>query len=211
MRHPAILKPDESRQPQPQPTHIYSSLTSDSSIRLLELQPGAPSQPIECRLFIVDLASDPIYEAISYEWGDPSKTTSITCDGKHRSVRMNLELALRSFRKPSESRVLWIDALCINQDDDMEKSHQVAMMGDIYRKAKTGLAWLGPDPQDQAQSACELMTQIVSVVTEHAKSFPISQLPRIKPDHPIFETNESWNSLQHFSELTYFRRTWIVQ
>ncbi len=70
---------------------------------------------------------------------------------------MNLGLALKRLRHPEQSRVLWIDAVCINQDDIQERSQQVAMMGDIYKQASRVLTWIGePSPPkdiDTEQSA----------------------------------------------------------
>jgi len=104
-----------------------------------------------------------------------------------------------------------MDALCINQEDDAEKSHQVAMMGEIYRKAETVLAWLGPDTYGHAKPAFELIMMIASTVSEQLKSLHFSELPKLKSNHPIHEAKASWYSLNYFGCLPFFDRAWIVQ
>jgi len=85
------------------------------------------------------------------------------------------------------------------------------MMGEVFRKAETVLAWLGPDVGGHAKRAFELIEMIVSVVIEQTKSFHISKLPRLKSDHPIFEAKASWYSLEHFGYHGFFDRAWILQ
>ncbi|KXJ85445.1 heterokaryon incompatibility protein-domain-containing protein [Microdochium bolleyi] len=94
----------------------------------------------------------PEYTALSYVWGtevDPGRITvsqGALTGALH--VTRNLEVALRNLRKPSEARVLWIDAICINQDDIHEKSRQVAFMAEVYKHAQPVLVWLGAQEDD---------------------------------------------------------------
>ena len=90
------------------------------------------------------------YEAISYVWGDPNNTRDIECNGNTVQITTNLADALLQFRHPKRKRRLWVDALCINQADNNEKSLQVSRMGQIYKNAKRVLVWLGPDLGDGA-------------------------------------------------------------
>ena len=86
------------------------------------------------------------YEALSYTWGRPNThfpPPFITLNGAKFEVRENLSHALRYLTFNSKDRVLWIDVICINQDDTSEKSHQVQQMGDIYRMASQVVVWLG--------------------------------------------------------------------
>jgi hypothetical protein len=71
-------------------------------------------------------------------------------------ITSNLDIALSHLRLELEARLLWIDALCINQCDDHEKSLQLAMMGKIYCQAGSVVAWLGPE-EDNSNDAFELM------------------------------------------------------
>jgi hypothetical protein len=130
---------------------IYSSVRfSDlsSQIRLVELLPGRYEDPIAVRLFVTDRVSNQSYAALSYVWGSRDADVSIAVDGKSFDVSANLAEALRCLRHEGSPRVIWIDAICINQSDDAEKSAQVAMMGDIYRNAADVLIFLGGEKDE---------------------------------------------------------------
>jgi hypothetical protein len=127
----------------------YTPLELDrQEIRLVTVAPDQSSADIHCTLTIVSLLQDPVYEALSYTWGDETKTTVINVEGSPFDVTSNLATALRHLRKPDEPRVLWIDALSINQKDIPEKNSQVPQMGNIYRRATTVIAWLGESRED---------------------------------------------------------------
>lgn len=84
------------------------------------------------------------YDALSYAWGSGENTKSITCNGVELAVTENLFQALKALRYANDSaRYLWIDAICINQSDDLEKSNQVSNMLLIYQKAHQVVVWLG--------------------------------------------------------------------
>ncbi|KAF1982758.1 hypothetical protein K402DRAFT_295350, partial [Aulographum hederae CBS 113979] len=86
------------------------------------------------------------YDALSYAWESDKGTTIIQVDGHHLQVTRNLAHALRRLRRPGVARTLWVDAICINQSDNEEKSRQVGMMKNIYESASFVLIWLGPEP-----------------------------------------------------------------
>jgi len=98
-----------------------------------------------CTLELVSLDASPAYAALSYVWGDETVHEDIVVNGQRKSVTYNLSRALREFENYGP-HIVWIDALCINQADDVEKSHQVAIMGDIYRSAEIVKIWLGEIP-----------------------------------------------------------------
>jgi hypothetical protein len=112
-------------------------------IRLLHLPPGRWRGPILCSLSTVSLDDKPHYEALSYCWGNQAIVKPICLDSHLRHVTTNLEAALRRLRHRDRPRCLWVDALCINQADDIEKSHQVNLMKEIYSNAAEVLLWLG--------------------------------------------------------------------
>ncbi|KAI0443443.1 heterokaryon incompatibility protein-domain-containing protein [Xylaria telfairii] len=116
-------------------------------IRILCLKPGDWDDPIECQLEWRYLSDD--YWTLSYVWGDYKD---------HKSIRVNSQsdfwmtenafTALRRLRwldkkEKMDGIIIWIDAICINQADIRERNAQVAMMGDIYKKAKSVIIWLG--------------------------------------------------------------------
>jgi hypothetical protein len=120
---------------------------SSSQIRLIELLPGHDTDPIAVRLFVTDRGCIQ-YEALSYVWGFRDADLAITVGGKPFDVSANLAEALRCLRHNHSPRVMWIDAICINQADNAEKSAQVVMMGDIYRNAADVLIFLGGNKDD---------------------------------------------------------------
>ncbi|PMD33030.1 HET-domain-containing protein [Hyaloscypha variabilis F] len=140
---------------------------SEHQIRLLTLFPGEfPSinevaSPIEIEFQTISFGDAnsqgvprPKYEALSYTWGVerspvPAMVKSQGCS-KQSFVEMtqNLATALVYLRHNSEPRVLWIDALCINQEDMEERNSQVARMADIFRLADRVVVWLGPESEE---------------------------------------------------------------
>lgn len=95
----------------PEKPYQYERLPALTSIRILELLPGADEDPVSCLLHLTDLSNPVQYEAISYAWGDANIKVPINCDGKRIGVTQNLQTALKYFRFPSKSRFLWADAL----------------------------------------------------------------------------------------------------
>ncbi|KAK6949305.1 hypothetical protein Daesc_009380 [Daldinia eschscholtzii] len=133
----------------------YQHLQDGRSFRLLSLLPGDdPADPIRCQLQVHSLTEDgqiPQYTALSYVWGDRSFDTHIECEGGILPVNRGCFQALRSLRdslrNPGRDLAFtpyfWVDAVCINQLDEREKSSQVRLMGDIYRSAETVLCFIG--------------------------------------------------------------------
>ena len=123
-------------------------------IRLVLLHPGTFDQPISCSLAYISLyePSTTAYEALSYCWGDARHRLDISVTVPEPeelsvyllSVTAALHSAMRSLRPQiGHARVLWIDAICINQADLDERSSQVALMADVYRRADRVIVWLG--------------------------------------------------------------------
>jgi hypothetical protein len=136
--------------PIPMASHIgsdykYTKLAHTDSIRLVELQPGSRGSPLNCRIFEVRKHDNPEYEALSYAWGEPifSQVIHEVSSGTQIPVTTNLEQALLATRYEHTVRILWADAICINQLNMKEKGHQVALMGLIYHDAKRVVVWLG--------------------------------------------------------------------
>ncbi|EPE05318.1 heterokaryon incompatibility protein [Ophiostoma piceae UAMH 11346] len=132
----------------------------DGEIRLLRLHLAeALDAPLHIDIFHANLGGDvPEYEALTYVWnevwghfpiwvdrGDTSNGKN-TKEDVYISVTANLDAALRHVRYRTRSRVLWVDAICINQDDLAERSQQVRQMRRIYEMCTADVAWLGPTP-----------------------------------------------------------------
>ncbi|KAF1958146.1 hypothetical protein CC80DRAFT_558925 [Byssothecium circinans] len=111
--------------------------------RLLTLHSGEFDDTLCCSLRAADIHHDKDYEAVSYTWGDTQDTSLILLNDKNFQATKSLIVVLRHLRLPNKDRVLWVDAICINQVDDNEKSRQVQRMGQIYANARVVLIWLG--------------------------------------------------------------------
>jgi hypothetical protein len=112
-------------------------------IRLITIEPSL-SQPdglIQCSMLHTEL-NRAIYTCLSYRWGEPEPRKLILINGKQASIGTNLFDFLYSVRSKHQDAI-WIDALCINQNDPMEKNHQVSQMGEIYSGARCVYVWLG--------------------------------------------------------------------
>lgn len=115
-----------------------------SEVRLLHLLPSShPTDPIRCSLSHASLDDSPHFEALSYVWGPPVPTLDIVVDAARFLVTINLHQALGALRRAKKPRVLWVDAVCINQDDDDEKAYQVPLMGRLYTEAPRTVIWFG--------------------------------------------------------------------
>ncbi|KAH6717497.1 heterokaryon incompatibility protein-domain-containing protein [Leptodontidium sp. MPI-SDFR-AT-0119] len=185
---------------------IFSPLDiSKDEIRFVRLLPPT-SEEIECELIQVNLNSNPRYEALSYEWGpEPKDPFWISVDGKHCKVRKNLSDALRALRLPTQSRLLWIDALCINQEDTTERNHQVGKMGEIYKNARRAVVWLGLERRGNLSlnDGGKAITFLESI-----KRQPIEGYIRYKLTS---QEEQTWLSVVDLFQRTYWTRLWIIQ
>ncbi|KAK7217870.1 hypothetical protein V2G26_005873 [Clonostachys chloroleuca] len=210
------------------PPAFYKKLPLQSSIRLLEVVQSGISGPISARLHTVDINQGPSYMALSYVWFDPrislyqksqvksqGKQHELICDGESIPITENLHNALRALftldgdGQSTASRLgcdrLWVDQLCINQEDDVEKSSQVAFMGQIYKSARAVISWLGPEDSHTKQ-AHEVITALSSIpkpVYTSASYDPTSEMKRF--------SSVAWMSAVVLLSLPYFQRAWIVQ
>ena len=129
---------------------VYEPLDqTEKSFRLLCLFPaGATEDSLKCSMWHESLEKDqlPTYETISYTWGDHKDQTFIELNGLCLLVPTSSAEALQGVRYPDEARVIWIDAVCINQIDDHERATQVGIMRDIYSNSGRNIVYLGwPD------------------------------------------------------------------
>jgi hypothetical protein len=137
----------------PQLSHIadmykYLSLLDPRTIRVLELEPEQKnSSDLVTRLLEVSIDDPPTFEALSYAWEGQRFDQGIVCDEESLLISATCKAALLRLRLKTKNRLLWIDQICINQTSLEEKNHQVAIMGEIYSRAKRTIVWLGTDPR----------------------------------------------------------------
>jgi hypothetical protein len=135
----------------PLPAFVHDPLPdSKTHIRLLEVLQGNFGQHVVCTISAWSLDSAPPYNAISYTWGDPASTVNITVDGRTMVVRQNCEYVLQQAftNTKKETKYLWVDAICIDQSELQERGHQVALMGELYKRAAHVFACVGAHSDD---------------------------------------------------------------
>jgi hypothetical protein len=141
----------------------------------------------------------------------------IICNGRERPIGRNLFEALQSLRYIDETRVLWVDALCINQSDSHEKTDQVKVMVEIYENASRTLVWLGrASPcSSNAMDIIERLNQVSVLWGEHKvgkggiltnKELIQNGLPGITPAYW-----KPWSELNSFFKRPWFHRVWVIQ
>ncbi|KAK7186189.1 hypothetical protein DPSP01_005019 [Paraphaeosphaeria sporulosa] len=136
--------------------------------RLISLQPGHVDEPLVASVSHAPLLAEPptpYYEALSYTWGGLEFENILRIQGKGiLRIGRTLHDALRRLRYPDRSRSLWADAVCINQQDNSEKNHQVALMTQIYNRADKVLVHLGEEDEtsDLAMECIEDFERTVS-------------------------------------------------
>ncbi|KAI4713482.1 hypothetical protein J4E89_000928 [Alternaria sp. Ai002NY15] len=168
------------------------------SIRLIHLLPSlSPAGKIQC--FITHATVDAEYICLSYRWGDPDPSSNILIDGKVFAIRQNLFDFLATAREnyafstPTSLGPYWIDALCIDQSNVLERNHQVLQMGTIYTNALRVDVWLGTMIWDR---------RALVPVLQKAKATEI--------EWKTFTDNKD-RLIQRVFDNDYWTRAWIVQ
>ncbi|XXG99605.1 hypothetical protein Hte_005946 [Hypoxylon texense] len=200
------------------PSYAYTALDPNHPhIRLVTLMPGLWSDQISCTIHTVPFDGQQAYETLSYVWGDAKNRKSISLNECDFEVTENLWLAMRRLRSPEAARVIWIDAICINQQDNDEKSHQVAMMGEVYSKCSNCVIWLG-ESDEEAEPGVRSVTAVkafelldILATDQHLPELPCFSVVEGERTaiHPQYE--EHFMALKHFLDLPWWRRIWVIQ
>jgi hypothetical protein len=183
----------------------------DAYIRYLVLDPGKDDEPLSGRLVIDRIDNIPWFDAISYVWGSHERVGKIICDGKAIGLTASLCTVLRRVRLPDETRNVWADQVCINQDDKVERGHQVALMSRIFRRSRTTLAYAG-DASDIAVRAVSSLLEEVNKMIELAKTQYDSlwDMPPMTSKDALFH-DPRWASWAALMDSELWGRVWIVQ
>lgn len=163
------------------------------SIRLLRfLLATFDEAEIHVELFEYDRHKPkPSYEALSYVWGAPNPARIIYIGDNYLEITPDLHTALLRLRDYSFPRIIWIDAICINQQDNGEKGVQIQSMAWIYASAKRVLVFLG----EAADGSDEALDSIRTI--------------GMQPGH-----NSSEDTIRAVSLLLqreWFQRIWVLQ
>jgi hypothetical protein len=188
----------------------FQLLDAHLSIRVLHLLPAnSRLDDIECVLHVVRLVDNPVYEALSYTWGDESHRRYISVNGQRFSITSNLWAALRYLRHTSETRCLWVDAICIDQQNVMERNFMVSQMHVIYHNSKRVIAWLG-DPTVHSEQAFRFLAKYMSEgppLGDEQEGWQ-AVVENSKPMHISLST---WEDLLDIFGRPWWSRAWIVQ
>ncbi|CZR51234.1 uncharacterized protein PAC_01109 [Phialocephala subalpina] len=162
---------------------------------------------------------EPKYEALSYFWGDPTKRDTIfvetPTETRSLGIGLNLAIALQHLRYEDTPRSLWIDAICINQEDLAERSSQVRRMAALYKMAYRVIVWLGPESADSklALSTIANLGSQVECSEDISAYFPIPgrEEPTLVWKDFIASLDEHWAALDHLLQRQWFSRLWVMQ
>lgn len=203
--------------------YIYRSLP-DRHIRLLELLPGAFGDLLCIKLSSVNLEPQLLlpYHALSYTWGSQTLDHSMTVieDYSRRvlPITQNLHAALQKLRHTTIQRLLWVDAVCINQEDYEERSHQVSRMADIYKSAEKVVIWLGSEGNNSCV-AMKALDMLASKIEVGWTDYTITRASSQNIDTDWFNSrklsalfdDETIKTIVYFLERPWFSRLWIWQ
>ncbi|RYP77555.1 hypothetical protein DL770_007056 [Monosporascus sp. CRB-9-2] len=186
----------------------YSPLP-EGHIRLLRLMPNRTEHaPVQGQLFDYPLSDSGkgshLYEALSYVWGSSEKPQSVSIDEGYVPVTTNLYMALKRLRDSFLDRIIWVDAICIDQGNTEERNRQVQFMAKIYAKASRVVVWLeeGTTASDQVRG--EAMTDSDRALEEL----------RIAADGQSTKSTDSETNQQAILTLlqrSWFQRIWVRQ
>jgi hypothetical protein len=194
----------------------YDTLNSQKKeIRLLSLLPGKTDHPIECTLQTVSLDDPPEFEALSYVWGDVAVKKPVAVNGVSHTVTVNLETGLRSLRDRWKIRLLWVDAICINQDDVPEKNIQVPQMARLYSAARAVVVWLGPSTPNIELAVSWAQTYVAKEYTAASAHWLKLDAKALVSDRAKLEKYlETLRALEGYFDLLalpYWNRMWTFQ
>ena len=218
------------------------SKNGERFIRVLKILPRANEWRLRCSLKVIDLNKTPIYDCLSYTWSDPiyhelsagypsdvrrmtgNLDHELECDGKMIPITENLEDALLQLRdsgfisepvegsQENEQGFIWIDAVCINQKSEAEKSVQIAMMDEIYSGARRVIAWLGRC-DEHTHPALEIIQRLKTILPKKPQvtftDFEGPEYLSLFGNPPI--SSQKWNDYAAFIQRAWFNRVWIIQ
>ncbi|KAL9619609.1 MAG: hypothetical protein Q9160_005796 [Pyrenula sp. 1 TL-2023] len=186
---------------------LYDSLDCNKQqIRLFTIKTGPGIQALlELSIQTFDLIDAPKYAALSYVWGNPNINSQQILLNSHRvRIGQNLHAALDQMKKPDlGSMFLWVDAICINQNDIIERGQQVAMMGKIYGNAARVIVWLGSSDH-YTKSSFELLHRIQRQRQKSSPNWWIKQENYLTRPY-------AQKALRSLLRRPWFSRAWVIQ
>ncbi|KAI9148302.1 HET domain-containing protein [Paramyrothecium foliicola] len=185
--------------------------------RLLWLAPGFGDEPLvgQITIFNVEAAPRP-YEALSYTWGTEPPSNYLWLQGYPLPIRPNLEYALTALRLPTQTRALWVDAICIDQSSNEERSRQVGYMRMIYKYAARVIAWVGPRSPGVGH-VFEMMRRLSAAAGFEGEQWrQASRTMNMDVAHELYQVAGQMppgtlRLVEAFWQRPYFTRCWCIQ
>lgn len=209
----------EPQKPNSQAADLYLPLERERrNIRLLRATRLAQSETEQtgfaAQVVHVDLDDDPTYLAISYAWGDKSVVGHfLDPSGTETPLGYSQVILdiLNTLVPPDETLYLWIDAICINQEDPDERASQVTIMGDIYRKAQQVIIFLGTadDASTRAMDLLQLTRGFIQANGDVLPALRIEDFEQRSLGAGI--PPASWAAVAQLLSRPWFTRGWTVQ
>ncbi|KAK3672467.1 hypothetical protein LTR78_007774 [Recurvomyces mirabilis] len=196
---------------------VYTRLEqSQKQIRVLIIQPGQPEQPVRCAFDFISLKGIPIppYETVSYAWGKAVFSEEIYVNDQVFKVAINAKNVLVAMRYPDRQRIVWIDAICIDQGDLEDRNYCVQLMCEIYSNTCAGFVWLGEDDINAKQTfrALEEMYDEARLQTKDFATFKETVWPQWWNVHrPPTSVKYNPEAMARMFEKSWFARLWVVQ
>lgn len=167
------------------------------------IEPGTAEDPTIVTLLAVPSPSSTSYDTVPYVWGNAEDTLDILCNGEPFPVTTNLYWALQHVRHTSQPRHIWVDAVCINQQDLVERSSQVAMMGTIYSSAEIVYVCLGDSPEHD-----DVLAQAIIEKALHQRNAGSDEN---RPKLLDLRHEIAWYDIGRLTRNRWFQRAWVVQ
>lgn len=189
----------------------YKKLEGDDEIRLLSLLPGRPGDSLKCRISHHALHSKPSYEALSYVWGPQGSQFDLKCQGLILKIGANLKAALCRLRRTTRERILWVDKICICQEDIDERGQQVSLMSDIFSIATTVIVWLG-EAEKKDTAAFELLERLGKILSKERRDKSRFSSWSAQPTAQSYHTSpDELTTLKALLNNSWFTRAWTFQ
>ncbi|RYP24429.1 hypothetical protein DL767_008599 [Monosporascus sp. MG133] len=199
--------------PLPTEEYSYQPLRGFRNVRLLELFPGDRGNPLEGTIRETPLEGAGEFRALSYRWESSRETYAALATAQGRvPLTPSLYTALRRLRNAKCPSILWVDAICINQEDEHEMQAQLCLKNEIFRSAEEVVAWLG-DETEGSDRAVEALSQIRTLALRLPtwpltfRSVPESWHERSCPD----DQDEVWACIEAFLTRKWFESVWVLQ
>jgi hypothetical protein len=192
------------------PPFQYRSLANERDVRLLELSMGGV-RDIKCSMVHVDIDKPGEYSAVSYTWGESTKSHGIVVDGAWLATTASVYEIVFKLAPMHGTRRVWIDFVCINQQDDLEKAKQVQLMGKIYSSANEVVACLNGVDDEFADLTEYFLRKFYKNRGRHAWKSRASRIAAQQKMHQLGVRQPQWLTTTRLLNHAYWSRVWIIQ